>query len=319
MTRPGNPVLVVGESLVDVVVAPDGRRAEHVGGSPMNVAVGLARLDVPTVLLTRLGDDARGTRVAEHVGASGVLLAGSSVRSGTATSTATATLDENRAATYDFDLHWDLEPADLQAVPALADLRALHVGSLGTVLPPGRDLVADLVRRATDEELFVSYDPNVRPTFLSDREQAWRDVRALASGARLVKLSDEDALLLQPQRPADETAACLLDGSATELVLLTRGDQGASAFGDGLRLDLPAPPVQLVDTVGAGDSFMAATLAALDDWDLLAPGEGRLAALTDEHVATVLSGALRAAALTCSRAGANPPRRSELPATWPAG
>jgi fructokinase len=256
--------------------------------------------------------------VAEHVGASGVLLAGSSVRSGTATSTATATLDDNRAATYDFDLHWDLEPADLQAVPDLADLRALHVGSLGTVLPPGRDLVADLVRRATDEELFVSYDPNVRPAFLSDREQAWHDVRALAGSARLVKLSDEDALLLQPQRSADETAACLL-GGATELVLLTRGDQGASAFGHGLRLDLPAPPVQLVDTVGAGDSFMAAALAALDDWDLLAPGQGRLAALTDEHVATVLSGALRAAALTCSRAGANPPTRSELPATWPAG
>jgi fructokinase len=319
MTVPGtDPVLVVGESLVDVVVAPDGRRSEHVGGSPMNVAVGLARLDVPTLLLTRLGDDPRGVRVAEHVAASRVVLAGSSVRTGTATSTATAVLDAGLAASYAFDLHWDLEPDDLEAVPALADVRALHVGSLGTVLPPGRDLVAELVRRAADEELFVSYDPHVRPAFLTDAEQAWSDVRDLARSARLVKLSDEDASLLQPGRPAEETAARLLDG-ATELVLLTRGDQGASAFGRNLRLDQPAAPVRLVDTVGAGDSFMAATLAILDDWGLLAVGEGRLSAVAEERVATLLSGALTAAALTCSRAGANPPTRPELPATWPVG
>ena len=108
--------VVVGESLVDIVVPADGgSRESAVGGSPLNVAVGLARLDVPTTLVTRVGDDAFGRRIAEHVGASGVLLAEGSVVSGDRTSTATAFLDTRSAATYDFDLVWELPRQDLPA------------------------------------------------------------------------------------------------------------------------------------------------------------------------------------------------------------
>lgn len=305
------PFVVIGESLVDVVLTRNGSRVEAVGGSPMNVAVGLARLDVPSLLLTRLGDDPHGLQVVEHVRASGVDLPVAAVVPGARTSTATALLDEQHAAAYEFDLTWDL-PA--QPLPAA---RGVHVGSLGAVLPPGRETVAELAAAAAAEELFVSYDPNIRPAFLTDPAAGWRDATLLAAECRLVKLSDEDAALLRPGRPLEEVAAELLAGKHTELVLLTRGGAGASAYGDGFAVHRPAPAIEVVDTVGAGDSFMAATLAVLDDWDLLEPGAGRLTALSEARLTTLLDAALSAAAITCSRRGANPPWRAELAPTWP--
>jgi fructokinase len=166
--------------------------------------------------------------------------------------------------------------------------------------------------------VFVSYDPNVRPFFLTDPEAAWRDVRQMGSGARLVKLSDEDLRLLRPDDAEDDACRELL-GGRTELVVLTRGAAGATAFAEGTRIDVPAPPTDVVDTVGAGDSFMAAMLALLCDWDVVAGGEGALAALDDSYVEMLVAGAATAAAVTCSRRGANPPTRAELPPTWPAG
>src|SRR4051794_17624270 len=152
--------LVVGESLVDVVVPAEGPRHEAVGGSPLNVAVGLARLDVPTSLLTRVGDDDFGRLVQQHVRESGVWLHEGSMVAGGVTSTSTAHLDGGGAATYDFDLVWDLPAQELPE-----DLLGVHVGSIGAVLEPGRASVADLVRRAVDSDVFVSYDPNIRPAF----------------------------------------------------------------------------------------------------------------------------------------------------------
>jgi fructokinase len=306
------PFVVVGESLVDIVVTPDGTESHAVGGSPMNVAVGLARLDVPSLLVTQIGDDASGRAVAQHVRASGVDLLPSSVRAGCRTSTATARLDHAHAAAYDFDLTWDLPQ---QRLPHAA---GLHVGSLGTFLAPGRAAVLDLVRQADEAELFISYDPNVRPAFLTDPAQAWREVMVVAASSRLVKLSDEDAHLLRPADPLEAVASDLLTGEATELVIVTRGGDGAAAFGEGYSVTEAAPPVDVVDTVGAGDSFMAATLAILDDWDLLEPGRGRLAAIGERRVRTLLGGAMAAAGVTCSRRGANPPTRRELRPTWPA-
>ena len=190
--------VVAGESLVDIVVPADGGpRHNAVGGSCLNVAVGLARLDVPTTLVTRVGDDELGSLIVEHVRASDVALSEGSVVPGGKTSTATAHLDAQQAATYDFDLTWDLPRQELPA-----DSLGVHVGSLGATLHPGRESVLDLVRRAVDADVFVSYDPNIRPFFLEDRETAWAEVLEIAACARLVKLSDEDLRLLRPE--ADE-------------------------------------------------------------------------------------------------------------------
>jgi fructokinase len=305
------PVVVAGESLVDVVVPAEGPPSSAVGGSPLNVAVGLTRLGVPTLLITRIGDDEHGRRVADHVRRSGVDLSESSLVPGSSTSTATAHLDEHRAARYDFDLAWELEN---QILP---EARALHVGSLGATLWPGRRAVEDLVRQAEAAELFVSYDPNIRPAFLTDREATWRDVVELASRCRLVKLSDEDLEGLQPGESSDEVVRELLRGETTELVVVTQGARGAAAYTADLVVEHPVGETRLVDTVGAGDSFMAALLAILDEWDLPADGPGALEALDADHLAVLLRGAVTAAGVTVSRRGADPPTRHDLAPTWP--
>jgi fructokinase len=307
--------LVAGESLVDIVVPADGGDTENaVGGSCLNVAVGLSRLDVPTTLSTRIGDDDLGAMIAAHVRASGVALAAGSVVPGHPTSTATAHLDADRAATYDFDLHWDLPRQELD--PATL---GVHVGSLGATLHPGRTAVVDLVGQAVGAGTFVSYDPNIRPFFLGDPDDAWAEVLEIGRGARLLKLSDEDLALLRPGVPVDEACRELLAGQETELVVLTRGAAGALAFTGVSRIEVPAPRTDVVDTVGAGDSFMAAMLALLCDWGVVEDGPEALSALDDDRVRLLVGGAVTAAAITCSRRGADPPTRAELPPTWPAG
>jgi fructokinase len=305
-----HPFVVVGESLIDIVQPAVGEPAEAVGGSPMNVAVGLARLDVATMLITELGDDQHGRAVRDHVAASGVHL---SEHRGRRTSTATARLDSRHGASYDFDLTWDLPRQHLPAEPA-----GLHVGSLGASLRPGREAVLDLAVQACEAEVFVSYDPNVRPAFVSDPIEAWRDVCALAGLARLVKLSDEDLQVLRPGVPVPDLAGELLAGEATELVIVTAGGQGSTAFTEGCTVPVEAPTVDVVDTVGAGDSFMAATLALLVGWELTVVGPGALSVLSEDTLRILLGGAIAAAAVTCSRRGANPPTRLELGPGWPA-
>jgi fructokinase len=305
------PVVVVGEALVDVVVPVEGEPSSAVGGSPLNVAVGLARLGVPTLLITRIGDDEHGRWVADHVHASGAELSTTSVVPGSRTSTATAFLDEAHAARYEFDLVWDL---DRHALP---DARALHVGSLGASLLPGRCAVDDLVRQAQDSDLFVSYDPNIRPAFVTDPEATWRDLAEIASRVRLVKVSDEDLAAVRPESSVQDLTRELLAGGTTELVVVTHGADGASAYTPTFALHRPAPPTQVVDTVGAGDSLMAGLLTILDDWNVPADGPGALDALDEDHVALLLHGAMVVAAVTCSRRGAEPPTRRELPPTWP--
>lgn len=295
---------VVGEALVDIVVPQAGEPENAPGGSPLNVAVGLARLGVGTVLLTEVGDDAHGRLVLDHLAASDVSLDEGSVVPGSRTSTATARLDEHGAASYVFDLRWTLGPRELPA-----GATALHVGSLGTALRPGRDSVVDLVRQARAAGLLVTFDPNARPSLTPDADLAWQDVQEVAAGADLVKLSDEDLAFLQPgAAPAD--LADLLLGDRTKLVVVTSG--GSSAFAasaDGV-VEVRSRPVDLVDTVGAGDSFMAALLTAV--------AEHGLDHLDQRRLEAYVVAAHQAAAITVSRRGADPPRRAELPAGWPA-
>ncbi|HSJ20057.1 MAG TPA: carbohydrate kinase [Nocardioidaceae bacterium] len=305
------PIVVAGEALVDVVVPAVGETSSAVGGSPLNVAVGLARLEVPALLITRVGDDEYGRWIADHVRESGAELSASAVVPGTTTSTATARLDEEQVARYEFELVWDLDHH------VLPEARALHVGSLGAMLPPGRNAVDDLVRQAQEQELFVSYDPNVRSSFVTDPAESWREVAEIASRCRLVKVSDEDLEILRPGVPHEDLARELLRGGITELVVVTHGPGGASAYAPDCRVEVSAPPIEVVDTVGAGDAFMAGLLAALSDWDVYADGPGALGAMDEDRVALLLRGAMAVAAVTCTRRGANPPRRQELPPTWP--
>lgn len=293
--------VVVGEALVDVVVPQEGETTHAPGGSPMNVAVGLSRLDVPALLVTEVGDDEHGRLLVDHVRGSGVDVAEGSVRAGHRTSTATARIGVDGAASYEFDLSWEL------ADPVLPDsLTGLHVGSLGTAVAPGRDAVLGLLDAAADRDVLVTYDPNVRPGLLP----SWDEVADVAAGVDVVKMSDEDVAHLRPEESVRQVARELLGNGRTHLVVVTRGGLGAMGFTAHGAVEVEAPPTDVVDTVGAGDSFMAALIAALLEW-------GRPRDLPLERVRTLLDAAALAAAVTVSRRGANPPTRSELPSGWP--
>jgi fructokinase len=302
-------VLVVGESLVDVVISPTGETIDtKPGGAPLNIAVGLARLDLPTWLLTTFADDEHGRLVAAHARASRVRLLDES-RSMSPTSVARALLDDRNEATYEFELHWDPPPVELPG-----DLAAVHVGSLGTVVDPGRQAVHELVGRATQAGVPVTYDPNVRPAVSTDAAAAWSDVRRWAESADVVKMSDADAAYLRPDLDADGLLDAVLTDGRTALAVLTQGAKGTVLATDRHRVSVPAPSVEVVDTVGAGDSFMSGLLAALVERDLLAPQltPERLPELTQAALAEIGAFAARVAAVTCSRRGADPPRRHEL-------
>jgi fructokinase len=300
-------IVVVGESLVDVLDDPDDPR-ETVGGSPLNVATTLAGLDVPTMLITEVGHDDRGRAVVELVEDSGAeLIAAPSLTGRTAT--ATVSLDGGEA-TYDFDIGWSLPHQELPQCDAL------HVGSLGTVLEPGRDSVLDLVEQAWARDVFVSYDPNVRAPLVADPVQAWRDIESLAGRAHLVKLSDQDVEVLHPGADPEDIARSLLAGERTQVVVLTRGGDGAVAFVGDLTVRVPAAQVDVVDTVGAGDAFMAATLAVL--YEESAFGSYGAGLPTErERLARMLGAAVEVAGVTCSRPGAAAPTRPELRSDWP--
>jgi fructokinase len=304
-------IVVVGESLVDVVQDPQhpDQARETVGGSPLNVATTLAGLDVPTMLITEVGHDDRGARIVEHVRASGAELIAAPSPTGR-TATATVRLDDGEA-TYDFDIGWSLPHQELPQCDAL------HVGSLGTVLEPGRDSVLDLVDQAWARDVFVSYDPNVRAPLVGDPVQAWRDIEALAGRAHLVKLSDQDVAVLHPGADAEDIARSLLAGERTELVLLTRGSEGAVGFVGDLIVRVPGAKVRVVDTVGAGDAFMAATLAVLLEESAF-DGYGAGVPAEPVRLERMLRAAVEVAGITCSRPGAAAPTRPELRSDWPA-
>ena len=294
-------------------------RHDAVGGSCLNVAVGLARLDVPTTLVTRVGDDELGALVVEHVRASDVALVGGLGRRPAARRAPPP--PPRRTAGGDLRLRPDLGPARARSCPP--DALGVHVGSLGATLRarPASSVARPRRAGAVDADVFVSYDPNIRPFFLEDREAAWAEVLEIARLCPAGEAVRRGPAAAAARTPTSE-AVCreLLAGDATELVRRSPGgSQGAIAFTEGATLPVPAPPTELVDTVGAGDSFMAATLAMLCDWGVVADGEGALSALDDDRVRLLVRGATAAAAVTCSRRGANPPRRRELPPTWPAG
>ena len=304
-------IVVVGESLVDIVLGPDGEpRSEHVGGGPLNIAVGIARLEEPALLITQVGADERGERVVAHLEADEVEVVTVPTEHGR-TSTATATLDDDGAATYTFDLAWTLPHQELPACDAL------HVGSIGTSLDPGRASVVDLVDQAWGRDVFVSFDPNLRPAFMESPDSAWSDLLAVAERATLVKMSEDDVALVQPGADPADIARVLLEGERTELVVITHGSRGASGYAPEAEVFVEGVWVDTVDTVGAGDSFMAALLVALSgDGALTSYGEGKVP--DDEAgLRRLLTGAVQAAAITCSRRGANPPRLAELPEHWP--
>ena len=294
--------LVIGEALIDIVRRPGAEPVSHAGGSPMNVAYGLGRLGVPTTLVTQIGADPFGDLIAGHLRSAGVdLLPGSVTAS--ATSSATAILDGAGAATYDFDLRWELPELSLPAPCTL-----IHTGSIAAILQPGARAVLSAFTSAPAGTL-LSYDPNVRPGIMGSRDDVVQAVEELSRAAHVVKMSDEDAAWLYPGRSLDQIARDYV-AAGVALFAITRGGDGAMLRAGGATAELAAHPVTVIDTIGAGDSFMSGLLYAI------LVGERTEAILQNALSAADLGQlgqtALASAAITVSRAGANPPTVAEL-------
>lgn len=287
---------VIGESLVDVFTDQGGSSHERPGGSPFNVAVALARLDIDVHLFTAIGDDPHGRMLTSHLRAEGVSV--TTGRTSSKTSVARAAIDPAGHATYEFDLEWD---------PRFADdwppLDLVHFGSLGSALPPGAEEVRAVVDRLAKASL-VSYDPNWRAGLFTGDPQ--RIVEDNVARADVLKLSDDDASAIYPGVDLDDLARRLL-GLGPALVVITKGAGGASAWTAHTEKHVGTATVDVVDTIGAGDAFMATLLSELADFD-----RARVEGLGRRELELVLEFASFVAGKTCERAGADPPRLSEL-------
>lgn len=317
MDAPGPVVVAVaGEAITDLVPAgADDLFRAAPGGSPANVAVGLARLDVPVRMLARLSGDLLGRRLRRHLATNGVDLS-HAVAAAEPSSLAVVALAEDGSAEYDFrvDGTADWQWADHEVADAVGGVAALHVGSLAVTTPPGGAVLRRLATR-TRATATVSYDPNVRALLMGSPQETMAVVEDVLAVADVVKASAEDVAWLQPGLDlVDVAAQWCARGPA--VVVVTRGQEGAIAVGrQAGPVTCPGRRVDVVDTVGAGDSFMSALLAGLHRRDLLgAARREQLAGLSAPELTAVVGEAVAAAAVTCSRLGADPPTLADLQA-----
>jgi fructokinase len=314
-------IVAIGEALIDLVPA-DGPNGDALlpcpGGSPYNTAIAAARLGAGAAFIGRLSTDPFGERLYARLAANGVGEAFIS-RTDRPTSLAVVQLNARREARYAFYLRGtadaSLSPADLPDVPDAVE--AILFGSISLVLEPLGSAVAALVRREAGRRV-LSFDPNIRPDLMADRAAYLARFEALAALAHIVKLSDADLAFLYPGA-APEAALSALEAAApaARLIALTRGADGATLVRRGpdgrRRLDRPARPTTVVDTIGAGDTFHAALAAFLSRLGRLSPE--RLGTLSDAELGAALDFAQAAAALVCARRGAEPPTLAETEAS----
>jgi len=298
--------LVIGEALIDIVNG----HVEHVGGSPLNVAVGLAKLGRDIDFLTHIGDDEPGRRIADYVKSAGAQLVPGST-SASRTPTAAATIADDGSATYTFDLEWQLS-----GTPEVGPPLFVHTGSIAAVREPGCLAVAALLD-AYRISATVTFDPNVRPSLVVDRDQVRERIDHLVERSDIVKASAEDLSWIDPDHEPEWTARSW-SASGPAIVVLTLGDRGALALCPAGEARVAAKSVQVVDTVGAGDAFMVGLLDALWGLDLL--GAGRRAPLGRiglDALTAALEAASLSSALTIGRAGADLPDRAAVQAARP--
>lgn len=311
MLNHNSHVVVIGESITDIVVR-DGVSVDHPGGSPLNVSFGVSRLGIPTTFFTRLGDDPAGLALRKHLVAAGVIVVPEplpDVRS----ATARATVDETGSASYVFDIDWQLPRISL-AQACVRDDKAtvVHFGSIGAFLEPGAREVEALIATAGQGSL-VTYDPNIRPQLIGSRNTARTRVEGHARLSDVVKASDEDIEWLYPGADPREIARAWLE-LGPSVVVVTRGPAGSFAVGrSGAIAELPSREVTLVDTIGAGDSFMAGLIFGLINLKADHRRTGRRVPMFDSgDLTTLLEVATGCAAITVSRSGAMPPTIDEL-------
>jgi fructokinase len=297
-------ILVSGEVLVDLATHDNRSLSAHLGGGPFNTARTLGRLDVPVAYVGRVSSDAFGRQVREALAADGVDDRWV-VATDAPTTLALAELDANGSASYTFYLDGTSVPgltdADVAGLPAAVD--ALHVGTLALVVEPFATTTEHLVARYATSAL-VFADPNVRPLVVLDRAAYLARLDRVYRHADVVKVSDADLAWLAPGVSLVDAAHRIMS-LGPRLVLITQGGDGQLIVGKGFAVQQPAAPCTVVDTIGAGDSYSGGVLAWWQD-----NGKPDLGQREHAHAASAFGA--RVAAITCGRAGADPPHRKDL-------
>jgi fructokinase len=304
-------IVICGEALVDLVPDPSvpTRYNARPGGSSANTAVALSRLGAPVSMLARLSSDGFGRLLRAHLVDNGVDVS-HAVAAAEPSSVAIASVDADGGADYRFlvagTADWGWTDAELARLPS--DTVAVHAGSLALALPPGGAAVERMLHRMRAAAT-LSLDPNIRPSLITDLAAYRGTVERCVAAADVVKVSREDLEALHPGDGAIDVARRWAR-SGPALVVVTDGGDGSVGVTAELNVRCAAQPVDVVDTIGAGDTFAAALLDWLHRGGRLG---SRLSPLSAADIEGALRHASRASAITCSRAGADPPYRAELP------
>jgi fructokinase len=318
--EPRPRVLVVGEVVIDLlppaldVAGGSLQITGRFGGSPANTAVGLARLDVPVGFGGRLAGSGYGPFLRAHLEHEGVDLS-ASVDAHEPCTLAVVTLDDGGVATYEFygpdTADWAWSGGELPD-PASLSGGAVHTGSIATGIAPGAAVIVSWLARLRERgDVAISYDPNIRPTLLGDADLVKDVLSPPLAYAHLVKVSDADLELLYPGVAVEDVVKGWLAEYGPDLVVVTRGPEGATAFHrDGRQISRASAPIEVVDTVGAGDAFTSGLLSSLHRNGALTPSG--LAQITTADVEAALDRANRVASITCTRPGADPPHLADL-------
>ncbi len=295
-------IWTAGEVLIDLIPdAAGGERNPIVGGGPANTAKALAKLGFDSYFIDGISTDEYGQMCRKELLADGVKLDFAPTLE-QPTALAVVTLDSSGSASYEFKLDqtatfafnksWLPDPSNPPAV--------LHVGTLGTLIEPG---ATALYAWAQEVKAPIVYDPNIRTSVVGDRDRYLSSVIKWAALAKVVKLSEDDSQWLFPEKSFGEVAKTFL-AMGVELVVFTLGAEGLIGFTDRSEVRVPGVKVDVSDTVGAGDTVGAVLVEAIVAFGIHN--------IQGEQLESTLKRAAQAAAITCSRAGANPPSKAEL-------
>ena len=299
-------VWVCGEALIDLIPVMPGsdQRQAIPGGGPANTAHALARLDIPTEFIGGLSDDQYGQRMRAEFIAGRVGLTFTPEHQ-LPTCLAIVSIDVDGGATYEFKIEGTATFAfatENLPDPKLIQPDAICIGTLATIIEPGASILKDWILQAKDYAPII-YDPNIRSSVISDRSRYQEVVKEWIALSNVVKASEDDLAWLYPETDPLEIARSWVS-SGVQLVVITKGENGIVGVTENQEVSIPGVKVDVIDTVGAGDTVGAVIVEALVEFGL--------EKLTRELLSHTLHRAALAAAITCSRAGANPPTKAEL-------
>ena len=317
-------IVVIGEALIDLIEdkSTAGRYQAVVGGANANVAIALARAGAKQQLLARISSDAFGQKIRQRLVDNNVGL-DYAIAANEPTSVAIASIGSSGGASYSFyventaDWGWTNNELPTQQTMNAIGATALQFGCLTMAMPPGNAVVEAWAKEFFEKDLLtLSHDVNVRPALGFDRDSERVRVERVNSFSHLIKASDDDINWLYKLEPGSNVDQIAWDwiGDSAKIVFVTRGGDGASIYRKNkTKLDVQSRKVKVQDSVGAGDTFCANSLAQLQQISALGSGAfERLAALTDKQLVDIAKVSSVAASMTCEKTGAEPPTEFEL-------